>query len=293
MELNKICDGIFYIRDSTNLPLIDTGKGFILFDAPIDKDKSKKVIKILAENGIEVRHLVLSHHHADHTGGAYVLKNNLNLTLYAHKEERVFIENPILEPIYLSQGAGPPFEFMGKWVKSNPVVVDRALSDSEELFNQSGIEILNLPGHSIGLIGLKVNDVVFASDAFFSTGVLGKHLIPYFHDEEKYISSMESILKMNFSYILPSHGELYKREEGIKVVEENLRVVRKLEEKIIETISSPKNVEEILVSFTLPVEDFIVSYLIKSSLLSTLYTLMRRGVIKSHVENCVVYFYRV
>ncbi|RLD14980.1 MAG: MBL fold metallo-hydrolase, partial [Caldiserica bacterium] len=36
MELRKIKEGIFYISETTNIGVLQTKKGFVLIDAPID-----------------------------------------------------------------------------------------------------------------------------------------------------------------------------------------------------------------------------------------------------------------
>ncbi|RLD12117.1 MAG: MBL fold metallo-hydrolase, partial [Caldiserica bacterium] len=193
MELRKIKEGIFYISDTTNIGVLQAKKGFVLIDAPIDKDKAKKIIKILESNGIKPTDLILTHHHADHTGGAKYLKERFNLTVYTSAKERVFIENPILEPIYLSLG-GEPFKlFLTKWIKSKEVKVDRVLEDGDFEIEGKKFRILSLPGHSIDMIGVEVDGVIFSADTFFSTKILKKYIVPYFHNPYRFVESIERL----------------------------------------------------------------------------------------------------
>ena len=290
MEIKKINDELFYIADTTNIPLIKTPEGFIIFDAPIDKDKAKKVKKIIEENEIKPKFLILSHHHADHTGGASYLKEYFNLTVLASESEKLFIENPMIEPIYLAQGANPPKEFLTKWVKSEPVKVDEVVQPGEQEIGGRRIEFLDLSGHSIGMIGVKVDDVIFSADCFFSDEILKKYIVPYFHDKDKFIEKLNYIKAFEFLYILPSHGALYSRNEANSVLEENIKVVNNVEKQILTIIETPKNVEEILTSLNLPLTDFVVSYLIKSSAQSILFSLLNKGDIKTCTKNCITYF---
>lgn len=290
MEIKKINDELFYIADTTNIPLIKTPEGFIIFDAPIDKDKAKKVKKIIEENKIKPKFLILSHHHADHTGGASYLKEYFNLTVLTSESEKLFIENPMIEPIYLAQGANPPKEFLTKWVKSEPVKVDEVVQPGEQEIGERRIEFLDLSGHSIGMIGVKVDDVIFSADCFFSNEILKKYIIPYFHDKDKFIEKLNYIKAFEFLYILPSHGALYSRNEANSILEENIKVVNNVEKQILTIIETPKNVEEILTSLNLPLTDFVVSYLIKSSAQSILFSLLNKGDIKTYTKNCITYF---
>jgi glyoxylase-like metal-dependent hydrolase (beta-lactamase superfamily II) len=290
MEIKKINDELFYIADTTNIPLIKTPEGFIIFDAPIDKDKAKKVKKIIEENVIKPKFLILSHHHADHTGGASYLKEYFNLTVLTSESEKLFIENPMIEPIYLAQGANPPKEFLTKWVKSEPVKVDEVVQPGELEIGGRRIEFLDLSGHSIGMVGVKVDDVIFSADCFFSDEILKKYIVPYFHDKDKFIEKLNYIKAFEFLYILPSHGALYSRNEANSVLEENIKVVNNVEKQILTIIETPKNVEEILTSLNLPLTDFVVSYLIKSSAQSILFSLLNKGDIKTYTKNCITYF---
>jgi len=290
MEIKKINDELFYIADTTNIPLIKTPEGFIIFDAPIDKDKAKKVKKIIEENEIKPKFLILSHHHADHTGGASYLKEYFNLTVLTSESEKLFIENPMIEPIYLAQGANPPKEFLTKWVKSEPVKVDEVVQQGEQEIGGRRIKFLDLSGHSIGMMGVKVDDVIFSADCFFSDEILKKYIVPYFHDKDKFIEKLNYIKAFEFLYILPSHGALYSRNEANSILEENIKVVNNVEKQILTIIETPKNVEEILTSLNLPLTDFVVSYLIKSSAQSILFSLLNKGDIKTYTKNCITYF---
>lgn len=293
MEIKGIKEGIFYIPDTTNIGLFETGDGFVLIDAPIDKDKAKKVIKTLDSNGIKPSYLILTHHHADHTGSARYLKEKLNLRVYASKEERAFIEDPLLESIYLSMGGEPPKEFLTKWIKSKPVKIDDVLEEKEVIIGERSINIIALPGHSIGMIGVEVDGVIFSADTFFSTKILKKYIVPYFHNPYKFIESIEKLRNLSFNYILPSHGELYTKDEGLKVMDENIRVVKELGEKILNSLNEKKSLEGIIKSLSLPVDNLVLSFLIQSSILSYLFRFVDGGEVKINVKNGIPEFIKV
>ena len=293
MELRKIKEEIFYIADTTNIGVFQTKKGFVLIDAPIDKDKAKKIIKILESNGIKPTDLILTHHHADHTGGAKYLKERLNLTVYTSAKEKVFIENPILEPIYLSLGGEPFKPFLTKWIKSKEVKVDRVLEDGDFEIEGKKFRILSLPGHSIDMIGVEVDGVIFSADTFFSIPILKKYIVPYFHNPYRFVESIKKLKNCSFDYILPSHGELYTREEGLKVMDENVRVVKELGEKLLNIIHEEKSIEEIIESLSLPVDNIVVSFLITSSILSYLFRFVDEGKAEVKVKNGTPKFIKV
>lgn len=290
MELFKIKDGLFFIKDSTNLPIIETNNGFIIFDSPIDKDKSKKLKKILDEKGIVPKYLIFSHHHADHTGGGKYLKETLNLITITSKEEKVFIENPYLEPIYLSCGSKPTKLILTKWVIGNGVKIDEVWEKEKRIFEGRELEILDLKGHSEGMIGVIVDGVLFSSDLFFSSEILLKYKIPYFFSYDDCIKNLEKIKNLDFEYILPSHGEIYTKEEGLNVINENLVTLNNIKERILKILEVEKNLDQIIEEFNVNVDNLIVSYLIKSSIISLIHYLLDNNLINYTIKRGTVYF---
>lgn len=286
MELIKIKEGIFYIKDSTNLPLFEAGSFYVLFDAPIDKDKSKKVKKIIEENKFNLKFLIFSHHHADHMGGGNFLKNHFNLKTYSSKTEKIFLENPILEPIYLSSGGSPPKDFLNKWVLGEEVLIDE-LTDN---LNFNFLEVLELSGHSIGMIGIKLDNIIFSADTFFSEEILDKYVVPYFHSYKNFLEKMSHIKNLDFSHIVPSHGELLDKESAIKVIDYNIKRLLDIKEKIFKIIKEPKSVDEIIKNLNINIESFVVAYLIKSSILNLLHEAKDNNEIEMLVKEGVPYF---
>jgi len=286
LELIKIKEGIFYIKDSTNLPLFEAGSFYALFDAPIDKDKSKKVKKIIEENKFNLKFLIFSHHHADHMGGGNFLKNYFNLKTYSSKIEKIFLENPILEPIYLSSGGNPPKDFLNKWVLGEGVLIDELI----ENLNFNGLEVLELSGHSIGMIGIKLDNIIFSADTFFSEEILDKYVVPYFHSYKNFLEKMSYIKNLDFSYIVPSHGELLDKESAIKVIDYNIKRLLDIKESIFKIVKEPKSVDEIIKNLNLNIESFVVAYLIKSSILNLLHEAKDNNEIEIIIKEGVTLF---
>ncbi|MCX8095160.1 MAG: MBL fold metallo-hydrolase [Caldisericia bacterium] len=289
MELVRIKEGIFFIKDTTNLPLFEAGSSFYLIDAPIDKDKAKKVKRIIEENNFNIKNLILTHHHADHTGGGKYLKEALKLKTFSTSSEKIFIENPILEPIYLNLGGNPPKEFLNKWVLSEGVIID------EDIFSlkNENFKIIDLSGHSIGMIGILIDKILFSSDSFFSKQVLEKYIVPYFHSYYKFIKRMEEIKEIDFDFVIPSHGDLYNKDDSIKIIDENIEILRSIKEKILDIIKDYETIENIIYLLNLNVNSYIVANLIKSSILSLLNEMKDIGEVEIEIKKGVVFFKKI
>ncbi len=286
MEIKQI-DTNFFISDATNIGIVETKNGFAIIDAGIDKDKGKKIKKIIEEKGIKPTYLILTHHHADHTGGARFLKEYFNLKVISSKIEKVFIENPILEPIYLSLGANPKKTFLSKWIKAEEVSVD---FDEFSLEIPKDIQLLDLSGHSIGMLGVKAKNFIYASDSFFSKEILDKYIIPYFHNFDKFLEKLEFLKNLDFDYILPSHGNLLTKMESIDVINYNIKRLNEIRENVLDILKEPKTVCEILKDLNLPMHDEVVYTLIESSVIALLQSLESQNLVKTEVKESTLLY---
>ena len=104
MEIREVKKGIYYFENTTNIPLFETDEGFVIFDSPIDKDKAKKVRKLLDEIGFKPKFLILSHHHADHTGGACFLKETFILKFFQAKLRKLLLNHRSWSPFIFRRG---------------------------------------------------------------------------------------------------------------------------------------------------------------------------------------------
>jgi hydroxyacylglutathione hydrolase len=119
-----------------------------------------------------IRRIVLSHAHADHRGGA----SKLEAPAYCHPDEVADVEGDGGEHYYdWSKVRSPVVRTLGprstRRMDGGPVRVAGTVSEGDEV---AGFEVLHLPGHAPGLIGLWrasdrlaiVSDAVFVCDPF-------------------------------------------------------------------------------------------------------------------------------
>lgn len=76
-------------KSDCHVYLVETDAGHILIDSGVGLDNAR-IIDIIKEDGLDpkdVKHLFLTHSHADHAGGAAGLKKELGLKVYIGKPE--------------------------------------------------------------------------------------------------------------------------------------------------------------------------------------------------------------
>lgn len=121
----------------------------------VDPGDAKPCIEYIKEHNLELAAILITHHHADHTGGINALKQYSVL----HKHE-VVVYGPANENIA---------ELDAKLIESDRVEINLSgHSDyDDELFT---LNVLDVPGHTAGHIAYFNNNLVFCGDTLFSGG---------------------------------------------------------------------------------------------------------------------------
>ena len=109
----------------------------------IDPGSAKSVIKALAAENLDLTHILLTHHHYDHSGGVVELKKHYPKAEVAiHKDDAARL-----------------------------AVTGRQLQEGETIdFGATPIKILHLPCHTRGHVAFLVEDALFTGDTLFTAG---------------------------------------------------------------------------------------------------------------------------
>ena len=203
MELVKVGEKTYYIKNATNIGIykIDD-KDVYIIDSGNDKDAGKKILKIIEEQGWNVKGIINTHSNADHIGGNKVIQDRTGCAIYAYNIEKSFTENPILEPSFL-YGGYPFKDLRNKFLLAKESTVTNIENNLPE-----GLEYISLKGHFFDMIGIKTSDdVYFLADSLFSEETIMKYHLFFIYDVREYLNTLDYLDTLKGSLFIPSHCE--------------------------------------------------------------------------------------
>ncbi len=175
----------------TNAYLLKTDQGQWLIDAP------EGAQEFLAETKAKLDGLILTHGHWDHLWDAGPIIEAQKCTSYGHRDDaRLFAEPNLMASFGLP-------------ATLHPVPISQFLNEGDILdLGPYHFEILHLPGHCPGSIGLyeKSEGVLFGGDVLFA-GSVGRTDLPGGSHEVLMKSIKEKVLTLpQETVVLPGHG---------------------------------------------------------------------------------------
>lgn len=240
MELIKVGEKTYYIKNATNIGVYKIDENNVyLIDAGNDKDAGKKILKIINEQGWNIKGIITTHSNADHIGGNKVIQDRTNCTILAHNIEKCFAENTMLEPSFL-YGGYPLKDMRNKFL----VAKESAVTEIENNLPQ-GLEYFNLKGHFFDMIGIKTSDnIYFLADSLFSEETINKYHLFFIYDVKEYLNTLEYLKTLDGKLYIPAHCEA--TENINELIETNKNKIYEITEKIYDICKNEVTFEEVL-----------------------------------------------
>ena len=176
----------------------------VLIDAGSDKDAGKKALKALDSKGWTLKAIINTHLHADHIGGNKLVANRTGAPIYGPSIVTAVAGHPILEPTVL-YGGYPPKQLRNKFLMAEPSAVKPI--EEADLAALGGLEILQLPGHSMDMIGIRTPDnVVFPADCVLSEETTQKYHVNFQYDIAQALATLDYLETLEAEWFVPAHA---------------------------------------------------------------------------------------
>lgn len=279
-HLEQLTPHIYYLTKGANCCLIVQDDEAIIFDTGQDKDAGRYLKQACKRLQVSPRAILNSHAHADHYGGnAYLLKN-FDIPVYAPHFEASFMQNPMLEPLYLFSGAKPLKELTSKWLLAPMSRVDVTLEAGTLQIGDFTFEIIETSGHAHEHYALRYGDTLLAADALFGKEVLTRYPLPYGQDIGKQIASAEKLRDYSdCQHIIMGHGAPSHDLQGL--ITANLTTFAEAAETVYQAAkdgsSSEQIMQQVCAAFAIEISDIPRYYLNQGVVLAYLSYLRAEG----------------
>ena len=239
MELVKVGEKTYYIQNPTNIGVYKINDNDVyLIDTGNDKDAGRKILKIIDEQGWNVKGIITTHSNADHIGGNQLIQDRTGCEIYAKGIEKCFSEYPILEPSFL-YGGYPFKDIRNKFLMAK----ESKVTEIDKI--PDGLEYFSIKGHYFDMIGIKTSDnVFFLGDSLFSEQTISKYHLFFIYDIREYLNTLDYLDTLEGNLFIPSHCEATKSIKSLIAINRNK--IMEIRDSICNICKNEKTHEEIL-----------------------------------------------
>lgn len=205
-SFTEVFSGIFQFKGVSNFYLVLDTENFIV-DTGLP-GRTGELENCLKLNGIkphDIRTIILTHHHFDHTGSLEKIKNLTDARVAVHVADWPYVSGEKIYngPLFMR----PLIKLMNLVYGIKPFQKDMVLNDGDKIGDYT---VIHTPGHTPGSICLynPQNKVIFVGDNIrYNNGILESPRGRLLPDLVNYKKSMEKIASLDVETILTGHGK--------------------------------------------------------------------------------------
>lgn len=215
--------GVYLLRGQGENMLIDTGNWTL---PEYNNGMGEFLVNLLDKEKIDLKYILITHFHYDHTGNAQMLKDRYGAMVACHPADKPIIEDPmiitraenitrfgvtpeeVVRDFNLKEGESLGLSDPGIIDKywNFPVEVDVEVNHGDILeFGGLKVEVIHLPGHCPGHIGIwnPHTGSLYSADLMHYPTPLGPSPIG---DAKAHSESIQKCLDLNPQLLLEGHG---------------------------------------------------------------------------------------
>ncbi len=236
---------LYVIPGSPATLIIKCGDSSWLVDPGVGDGRPNIIIEVLNRLNIHEYNVLISHTHYDHVE---VLPHIKSRWVYVNESEYSQLISPTVRE-HATYGFNPLPHLM----KLQRLTVPSRFVSTFSLNVRCSLdclELLDLSGHSPGLTGVVLDDVVFVGDSLFGDMLLRRVGIPYHSDVFKSLKVLNEVLRSlsdeGFEAVL-SHGPVLKGLRFKELIDLNVDRINRIVDLVGDELRSGKGIEELTV----------------------------------------------
>lgn len=292
MKLNHITGNSYYLNGESAVGLyVFADNSCLLVDSGPGEARAKKMMDVLCGEGLEVYAIFNTHSHADHCGGNAYIQATSKCTIIASALSAAVIENPILGPAMLFS-ADPLRVLKNRTLMPKPSKVEQIIQSGVIQIKNEEFVILDLPGHSIGQLGLVNPDgVAFLGDSLMHEEMLRTYPFLYMVDIQSQLETLAYLAQNCWPQVFLTHGGLL--EDLQTCVTSNQERIQNIIAGMMDIVEKSSSREKIVADMLKRLKLSVNSgqyYLISSTISAFLSYLCQQKKLRSKVEEGVMKF---
>lgn len=171
---------------------------------------AEESLNFIEKMKLDVKAVLLTHYHEDHSGGAYLFKERFDVDVFAPRKSLEILANPPKIPAYRQIVWGQP-----KPVKADPL-------KKKMNFNRITVTTLETPGHSFDHVSFLTENIMFMGDLVTNPKPI---IIMREEDCIDLIDSLKMVVNLDFETAYGGHGSWDKN--GVKTTLGNILKLKK------------------------------------------------------------------
>ena len=218
MQLKQVAGGVYAVKlGFVNAFIIDQD-GLTVIDSGLSDDSARQVLEAvhsLGKKPADIKTILITHLHRDHTGGLAALKQASRAPATMHAADAARVRQGVtMRPVLPAPGLLYKLVYQGMGMQRSQstlkagVAVEHEVQGEERLPAAGGMRAIPTPGHTAGhLVYLwpQHGGVLFAGDAL--THFMGVSHPPIYEDYRLAQTSLELLAGLEFDILCFSHGD--------------------------------------------------------------------------------------
>ncbi|MEX1255768.1 MAG: MBL fold metallo-hydrolase [Dehalococcoidia bacterium] len=271
-----------------NVHLIVDGDEAALIDAgfPDEQSITSRLEALQTFPNLNVRYIVITHHHFDHASGAPKLREATGARIVMHRDEAPLLERATTEELPSDVEVPPErrefAERVAEWRKEAAKAAPEELVDDGDTLRVGGLTLrmVHSPGHTAGHLSpfLEEGRVLFAGDNVLGVGTTAVPPPPH-GDMAQYVESLRKMQALNADLMCCGHGPVVK--EPNRKLQELIDHRHEREEQIVALVREGRDTVQRLVRAIYPELDKQLLGMATGQVISHLAKLERDGRVRT------------